>query len=236
MNSAELPEDRRSCVECAARCGFCNLPGNVLSDLENSKREIHRVSGELLYQQGEKCGGLFVLCNGRVKLSKISSQGRTAILQICGPGDLLGASELLTNSTYAATAYVQQDATLAYVPREQFRRMMAQHAVVGMRTAEQLSNDCLRAFRDLGLLRIPSSALQKLSRLLLRWSSQNGNETIQEIPMIYTHAELGQLIGTSRETVTRLMNKLEGEEVIRVRGRIGRILDAEKLRIMASAT
>ena len=236
MDSAEVLEERRSCVECAARCGFCNLPANVLSDLEMSKREIHCRSGEVLYQQGEKCGGLFVLCQGRVKLSKISSQGKTAILQICGPGDLLGVSELLTNSAYAATAQVQKEATLAYVPRDQFRRLMAKHAVVGMRTAEQLSNDCLRAFRDLGLLRIPSSALQKLSRLLLRWFSQNGNEGVQEIPMIYTHAELGQLIGTSRETVTRLMNKLESEEVIRVRGGIGRILDAEKLRIMASAT
>jgi len=236
MNSAEMLEDRRSCVECPARCGFCNLPANVLSDLEMSKREIHRASGEFLYHQGEKCGGLFVLCQGRVKLSKISSQGRTAILQTCGPGDLLGASELLTNSAYVATAYVQQDATLAYVPREQFRRMMAQHAVVGLRTAEQLSNDCLRAFRDLGLLRIPSSAMQKLSRLLLRWSNQTGGEAIQQIPMIYTHAELGQLIGTSRETVTRLMNKLENEEVLRVRGGIGRVLNMEKLRAMASAT
>src|SRR5215475_7628372 len=176
MNTAEMLEHRRSCVECPARCGFCNLPANVLSDLEMSKREIRRASGEVLYQQGEKCAGVFILCQGRVKLSKVSSQGKTAILQICGPGDLLGVSELLTNSAYTATAQVQQEATLAYVPREQFRRMMARHAVVGLRTAEQLSNDCLRAFRDLGLLRIPSSALQKLSRLLLRWSNQTGGE------------------------------------------------------------
>src|SRR5215470_4048346 len=141
MNSAEMLEDRRSCVECPARCGFCNLPANVLSDLEMSKREIRRASGEVLYQQGEKCAGVFILCQGRVKLSKVSSQGKTAILQICGPGDLLGASEVLANRAYAATAQVQEESVLAFVPRERFLKMMARHAIVGLRTSEHLSTD-----------------------------------------------------------------------------------------------
>ena len=235
MNSAEELEKRRACVECPSHCGFCNLPENVLSDLGMSKREIHRASGTILYRQGEKCGGLFILCRGRVKLSKMSNQGKTAILQICGPGDLLGASEVLANCPYAATAQVQEESILAYVPRDQFLRMMARHSIVGLRTSEHLGAECLRAFRDLGFLRIPSSALQKLSRLLLRWCSTNGDRSVQEIPMIYTHAELAQLIGTSRETVTRLLNRLEGDAVIRVRGGVGRILDINKLKVMASA-
>lgn len=235
MNSAEVLEESWTCVECRSRCGFCDLPEDVLSDLGMSKREIRRASREILYRQGEKCAGLFILCQGRVKLSKMSSQGKTAILQICGPGDLLGASEVLTNCSYAATAEVQEESVLAYVAREKFLRMMARHAVVGLRTSERLSAECLRAFRDLGLLRIPSSALQKLSRLLLRWSSPNEDKRVQEIPMIYTHAELAQLIGTSRETVTRLLNRLENDEVIRVRGGVGHVLDINKLRVMASA-
>lgn len=235
MDATEALDERRSCVECPARCGFCNLPANVLSDMEISKREIHSASGEILYRQGEKCGGLFILCQGRVKLWKMSSQGKTAILQICRPGDLLGASELLTNCAYAATAQVQEESLLAFVPRGKFLGMMARHAVVGLRTSEQLSADCLRAFRDLGLLRIPSSALQKLSRLLLRWIGNGEGGDPQEIPMTYTHAELAQLIGTSRETVTRLLNKLEDDEVIRVESGVGRVLDIEKLKVIASA-
>ena len=236
MDSAEVLEERRSCVECPARCGFCKLPDVVLSDLEVSKREIHRATGEILYHQGEKCTGLFILCQGRVKLSKMSSQGKTAILQICGPGDLLGASELLANCAYAATAQVQEESVLAFVPREKFLKMMARHAIVGLRTSEHLSTECLRAFRDLSLLRIPSSALQKLSRLLLRWTNNYEDGNPNEIPMIYTHAELAQLIGTSRETVTRLLNRLESDEVLRVRRGVGQILDTEKLRRMASAS
>jgi len=235
MDATGALEERRSCVECPSRCGFCNLPTNVLSDMEISKREIHCASGEILYRQGEKCGGLFILCQGRVKLWKMSSQGKTAILQICRAGDLLGASELLTNCAYAATAQVQEDSVLAFVPREKFLMMMARHAVVGLRTSEHLSAECLRAFRDLGLLRIPSSALQKLSRLLLRWASNREDNNPQEIPMIHTHAELAQLIGTSRETVTRLLNRLESYEVIRVRGGVCHVLNIEKLRVMASA-
>ncbi|HWY68695.1 MAG TPA: Crp/Fnr family transcriptional regulator [Terriglobales bacterium] len=235
MDSAEVLEERRSCVECPARRGFCNLPDYVLSDLGMSKREIYRDSGEILYRQGERCAGLFVLCRGRVKLSKMSNQGKTAILQICGSGDLLGASEVLANCAYAATAQVQEESVLAYVPRDTFLQMMARHSIVGLRTSEHLGAECLRAFRDLGFLRIPSSALQKLSRLLLRWCSLNEGEGVQEIPMIYTHAELAQLIGTSRETVTRLLNRLDGDAVISVRGGVGRVLDINKLRVLASA-
>ena len=235
MDSAEALEERRSCVECPARCGFCNLPTNVLSDLEVAKRQIHLASGEIVYHQGEKCAGLFVVCQGRVKLSKMSSQGKTAILQICGPGDLLGASELLSNCVYTATAQVQEESVLAFLPREKFLQMMGRHAVIGLRTSEHLSAECLRAFRDLSLLRMPSSALQKLCRLLLRWASNREDSKSQEIPMIYTHAELAQLIGASRETVTRLLNKLEDDEVILMERGVGRVLDMEKLKIIASA-
>ena len=235
MSSLEVLEEIKTCTECPSRCGFCNLPNNVLADLGTSKLEIHRPGGAILYSQGDRSAGLFVLCQGRVKLLKISSNGKTAILGFCGPGDLLGASEVLANCPYTATAHVQEDSVLAYVPREAFLRMMGRHAIVGLRTSEHLSAECLRAFRDLSLLRIPSSALQKLSRLLLRWSSANEDKRLQEISMIYTHAELAQLIGTSRETVTRLLNKLEDDEVIRVRGGVGRVLDLEKLRLLASA-
>ena len=235
MNAAEVLEERRTCLECPSRCGFCNLPSNVLAELGMLKHQIRRAGGTVLYSQGEQSAGLYILCQGRVKLSRISSQGKTAILQICGPGDLLGASEVLANCPYATTARAQEDSVLAYVPREKFLRMMARHAIVGLRTSEHLGAECLRAFRDLSLLRIPSSALQKLSRLLLRWSSPKEDKGVQEIPMIYTHSELAQLIGTSRETVTRLLNKLEHDEVIRVRGGVGRILDIERLKVMASA-
>jgi len=236
MGATEALEERRSCVECPAHCGFCNLPDDVLADLELSKREVHRRSADILYRQGQRCAGLFILCKGRVKLSKMSMQCKTAILRMCGPGDLLGLSEVLANCMYTATAQVQEDSLLAYVPRENFLRMMARHAIVGLRTSEHLSAECLRAFRDLGLLRIPSSASQKLSRLLLRWTSDREDNNSQEIPMIYTHAELAQLIGTSRETVTRLLNRLETREVLHVRGGVCHVLNLEKLRLMASAT
>jgi len=235
MNSALVLEERKTCLECPSHCGFCNLPSDVLADLGMSKREIHPAGGTTLYRQGEKSAGLFILCQGRVKLSKISSQGKTAILGICGPGGLLGASEVLANCPYTATAQVQEESVLAYVPSERFLRMMARHAIIGLRTSEHLSAECLRAFRDLSVLRIPSSALQKLTRLLLRLASPNEDKRVQEIPMMYTHAELAQLIGTSRETVTRLLNKLEGEEVIRVRGGVGQVLDRNKLWAIASA-
>jgi len=235
MYTAEVLEERRSCVECPGCCGFRNLPGNVLADLELSKRENHLANGEILYRQGEKCTGLFILCQGRVKLSKMSTQGKTAILQVCGPGDLLGVSEVLANCAYAATAQVQEESVLEFVPREKLLKIMARHAVVGLRISEHLSAECLRAFQDLSLLRTPSSALQKLSRLLLRWTNNHSDGNTQEIPMIYTHAELAQLIGTSRETVTRLLTKLENDEVLRVQRRVGHVLDAEKLRSLASA-
>lgn len=235
MGAAEMLEERRSCVECPARCGFCNLPDHVLADLEMFKREIHCADGEILYRQGDTCAGLFIVCQGRVKLSKMSSQGKTAILQICGPGDLLGASEMLANCAYAATAQVQVESILAFVSRKKFLKMMARHAIVGLRTSEHLGAECLRAFRDLSLLRIPSSALQKLSRLLLRWTNDPEDNNLQGTPMINTHAELAQLIGTSRETVTRLLGKLEHDEIFRLRGGVGHILDLEKLKDMASA-
>ena len=235
MISANVGRETRNCRECQDRTGFCNMPEEVLHDLEISKEEVVRAAKSILYSQGEKCHGVFVICKGRVKLVNTFADGRHALLKICGPGELLGVSEALTDRSYAATAHVLEDSIFAYIAREQFIHMMARHSIVGVRTSECLSADCLHAYGDLGFLRIPSSALERLVRLLIRWSGVNGGARSVAVPLLYTHAEIAQLIGASRETVTRLINNLQRDGLIHALNGTITLLDVPKLKTICHA-
>jgi CRP/FNR family cyclic AMP-dependent transcriptional regulator len=227
------------CLNCKMRAEhiFCDLPPNALHSFEAIKYATAYPKGAVLFVEGQGPRGIFVLCKGRVKLSICSTDGKTLILKIAEPGEVLGLSATVSGKTYELTAETIDPCQVNFVKREDFLRFLKEHSDACFRVAEQLSDKYNTACREIRSLGLSHSAAEKLAKLLLEWSSKSGESNKQEprVRLSLTHEEIAQMIGTSRETVTRLFAELKKRQIVLSRGATLVIRNKAALRALASS-
>jgi CRP/FNR family transcriptional regulator, cyclic AMP receptor protein len=211
-----------SCLGCKMRADhiFCDLPNTALQAFEQMKYATAYPKGAVLFVEGQAPRGIFVLCKGRVKLSICSTDGKTLILKIAEAGEVLGLSATLSGKPYELTAETIDPCQINFVKREDFMRFLRDHSEACLRVAEQLSDKYNAACREIRSLGLSHSAAEKLAKLLLEWTNKNGeaNKTEPRVKLALTHEEIAQMIGTSRETVTRLFAELKKKQVVQSKG------------------
>lgn len=224
------------CMDCSLRGSsrLCDVPDEVLREISAEKRQVSYPAGSILYREGESCGRAFVICRGEVRLTRTSADGSRTILKIAKSGELLGVGEALGSTEYVASAEVIEDSSIACLGREQLIGLMARHAIAGTRISEFLSSECVNGFVDVCLLRQTSCASVKLGQFMLRWveTRRSGRDQWIEIP--YTHSDIAQMLGASRETVTRLLGSLRKRHVLEVKRKRLRVIDLPALRQVAN--
>lgn len=211
-----------SCLTCKMRSkqAFCDLSRAALTALEQIKYATAYPKGAVLFVEGQVPRGIFMLCKGRAKLSICSSDGKTLILKIAAAGEVLGLSSSVSGRPYELTAETIDPCQVNFVKREDFLTFLQQHTEACLRTAEQLSEKYNAACREIRSLGLSHSAAEKLAKLLLDWAGQSGEGSKQEprIKLALTHEEIAQMIGTSRETVTRLLAELKKQQIVQAHG------------------
>ncbi len=210
-----------SCLTCKLREDrlFCNLPHGAVQALEGIKYSTAYPKGAVLFVEGQAPRGIFILCKGRVKLSICSSDGKTLILKIAEPGEVLGLSATVSGKPYELTAETLDPCQVNFVKREDFLRYLREHNEVTLRVAEQLSDKYNTACHEIRSLGLSHSAAEKLAKLLLEWSDKNGGDKQPgRMKLSLTHEEIAQMIGTSRETVTRLFADFKKRQIIQLKG------------------
>src|SRR5215831_18573278 len=211
-----------NCLTCKMRAEhiFCDLPAAALQSFENIKYATAYPKGAVLFVEGQSPRGIFVLCKGRVKLSICSTDGKTLILKIAEPGEVLGLSASVSGKPYELTAETVDPCQINFVKREEFLRFLREHSEACLRVAEQLSEKYNSACREIRSLGLSHSAAEKLAKLLLEWSAKNGEAAKAEprVKLALTHEEIAQMIGTSRETVTRLFADLKKRQIVQSKG------------------
>lgn len=210
-----------SCLICKLRHAgfFCDLPKPSLEDLERIKYASAYPQGAVLFVEGQSARGVYIVCSGRVKLSTTSRDGKTLILRIAQPGEVLGLHATVSGKPYELTAETLQPCQLDFVKREDFLRFLQNHAEACLHAAQHLSQNCQSAYEMIRSLGLSHSVSEKLARLLLEWAS-DGESTKDgiRIKVSLTHEEIAQLIGTSRETVTRVLSEFRDKEFAQLRG------------------
>ncbi|WP_228370748.1 Crp/Fnr family transcriptional regulator [Candidatus Korobacter versatilis] len=216
---------------------FCDLPASALSAFEAIKYATAYPKSAVLFVEGQAPRGIFVLCKGRVKLSICSTDGKTLILKIAEPGEVLGLSATVSGKTYELTAETIDPCQVNFVKREDFLRFLKEHADACFRVAEQLSEKYNTACREIRSLGLSHSAAEKLAKLLLEWSARAGesNKSEPRVRLALTHEEIAQMIGTSRETVTRLFAELKKRQIVLSRGATLVVKNKAALRALASS-
>ena len=194
----------------------------------------------MLFVEGQSPRGIFVLCKGRVKLSICSTDGKTLILKIAEPGEVLGLSASVSGKPYELTAETADPCQVNFVKREDFVRFLREHSDACLRVAEQLSDKYNTACREIRSLGLSHSASEKLAKLLLEWSVKAGEAAKAEprVKLALTHEEIAQMIGTScaRAKVTRLFADLKKRQIVQAKGSTLLIRNKSALKAMALAT
>ena len=227
-----------SCLTCKMRTDriFCDLPTAALESFEAIKYATAYPKGAVLFVEGQAPRGIFVLCKGRVKLSICATDGKTLILKIAEPGEVLGLSATVSGKPYELTAETIDPCQVNFVKREDFLRFLREHSDACFKVAEQLSEKYNNACHEVRSLGLSHSAGEKLAKLLLEWSSRNGEAAKQEprLKLALTHEEIAQMIGTSRETVTRLFADLKKRQIIQAKGSTLVVRNKVALKTMAT--
>ena len=197
---------------------FCALSG--LRDLNTVKVTRCQARGSVLYVEGQMPRGVYILCEGRAKISIASPEGKTLLMRIAQPGDVLGLNAALTNQPHTATVQAMERCRLEFIARDDLFRLLDQDKRIYADVAQALSRKLNNMVDQTRLLLLSQSAAEKLARLMVRWCDQNGKRTSQgtEIVTGLTHEEIAQMICTSRETVTRILSDFKRQHLVSLMG------------------
>jgi CRP/FNR family cyclic AMP-dependent transcriptional regulator len=165
-----------------------------------------------------------------------AGDGKTLILKIVEPGEVLGLSATVSGKPYELTAETIEPCQVSFVKREDLLRFLKENSDACFKVVERLSVKYHTACHELRSLGLSHSAGQKLAKLLLEWSSRNGESAKVEpdVRLVLTHDEIAQMIGTSRETVTRLFANLKKRHIAQRNGFTVLIRNKDALETLAS--
>jgi len=227
-----------NCMTCPSRGEhlFCNLSTQAGQRLNEIKSTAVYPKGAMLFIEGQLARGVFVLCSGKVKLSTTSREGKTIITKISDPGDVLGLNAVISNRSYEVTAEMMEPGQANFIPRDSLQLMIKDHPEVAMRIAQQLSRNYYTAYEEIRTLGLAASPSEKFAKLLLSWSTKTTNDDgSSQLKLTLTHEEIAEVIGTTRETVSRLFSEFKKKQlmvlkgatlVIRSRGALERIVQS----------
>jgi CRP/FNR family transcriptional regulator, cyclic AMP receptor protein len=210
-----------NCMTCPVREEhlFCNLAPSALQKLNDIKSTAVYPKSAVLFIEGQQPRGVFVLCTGKVKLSTSSSEGKTLITKLSSPGDVLGLNAAISNHAYEVTAEMIEPGQANFIPRDALLQFLKDHGEVALRVAELLSQNYYIAYEGIRTLGLTSSPGEKLAKLLLSWYPENGQTNGQaQIKLTLTHEEIAEMIGTTRETVSRLFSDFKKKQLLQVKG------------------
>ncbi len=210
-----------SCVDCHLRHRgfFCDLSPESIAAFNHIKHAAVFPEHSVVLVEGQSPCGIFVLCQGRVKLSTTSRDGKTLIVRIVEPGEVLGLHAVMTGGKYELTAETMQPCQLDYAGREDMLRFLREHSDAAFHALEHLARDCSDSYGVARTMGLSHSVSERFARFLLESTAAGeGNDGRVRVRLAMTHEEISQLVGTSRETITRLLSEFRRNQLAELKG------------------
>jgi CRP/FNR family transcriptional regulator, cyclic AMP receptor protein len=198
--------------------------------LERASREISYPANAMLFVEGQLSRGVMVIVSGQVKLSTAAADGRTVIVRLAETGDVLGLSTAVAGLPCELTAETMAPTRIKLIPRESFRQWLRTHPELAFGIAQELAEEYNNTCHQLRTMLLSHTAAQRLARTLLQLvrNATPGKEARARLSL--THQQMAEMIGASRETVTRLLSSFRHKGIIEIEDSTLLIHDCEKLR------
>ena len=198
-----------------------------------SLKQIERK--EILFSDGEVAKGFYVILSGRVKLYKVSPEGKEQILHVVGAPDAFAEAALFLEGSYPAFAEALTDCQLLFFPKKDFIQFLEKNPQLSINMIVTLSH-YLRRFaaliEELSLKEVSSRMAKYLVDLSLRLSKEGKNP--KEVELDLTKTQLALKLGTISETLSRTLAKMKAKGIIDVKKNKIIILNREALEELAS--
>jgi CRP/FNR family cyclic AMP-dependent transcriptional regulator len=234
QHNLDIAEECRTCAVRFDRI-FCDLPDDALRQLDEIKYTTVLPDDEVVFVEGQEPLGVFIVCAGHVKLFAGSNDGKTLIERVVGPGEVLGLSAVLSSRPLELTAQTLGPCQFQFIKREDFMRFVTEHNDVCLRAAKLMSCAWHDAHEQVRSIALSGSVTERLARVLLAQCVSDGEQVPEgvRIRLLLTHEELAQMIGSSRETVTRALGQLRRDQIIESRRSVLLIRDVPALEALS---
>ena len=209
---------------------FNGLPSDQIEDLAMITVESLYTKGKNIFSEDEQATGLYAVTSGRVKIFKLSSEGREQILHIFGPGEVFGEVPVFAGKRFPASADAMEESRILFFPRESLINLIKRNPSIALNMLAVLSMR-LRRFTsmidDLSLREVPG----RLAKHLLYLSEQKQNS--HDLDLNITKGQLASLLGTIPETLSRILTKMTEQGIIESDGRRIRIIQRDVIEELA---
>ena len=209
---------------------FNGLPDDQLSAIRQIAVEKQYTKGQTLFSEGDETRGLFVVIEGRIKIYKVSSEGKEQILHIIEAGQSFGEVTVFTGQQLPANAQALVKSRILLFPRSAFVGLVTANPSLALNLLAIMSKK-LRQFaaqiENLSLKEIPA----RLASYLVYLAEEQGSE--DAVTLNVSKGQLASLLGTIPETLSRIFAKLSGQDLIRVEGPKIMLLDRQGIEDLA---
>lgn len=221
------------CNGCVVRVlsSFCgDLNPHEIDTFMQVKRIHAYVKNDTIFNEGNSCAGIYILCAGRVKLIQSSDTGKQQILAIVSPGELIEKSLLFHPGRHSTTARALEHCEVTFFYRDEFMEVVRSNNHLAMNLIKTLSQEVENVQERTRQL-LFKSAKERLAETLLALGRKHGARRDGDIAieLDLKREELAEMVGVEPETVVRLLSLLKKEKLIRLDGKKILITDEEKL-------
>jgi CRP/FNR family transcriptional regulator, cyclic AMP receptor protein len=171
----------------------------------------------IIYFEGDMARGVYILYEGRAEVLTTNTDGKTRILKIALPGDVLGLNSVLAGTSHEVTVKTTHPCQFAFIARGAFLKFVKEQGDACLYFAQHLSRDCHAAY---DVIRSMGTTVEKRLARFLMSCCANGcvNEGIVQAKLVLTHEAISQRIGCSRETVSRVLSDFKRRRVAELDG------------------
>ena len=194
---------------------FYPLPERHRKTLATIAQRQSLSSGEVLFSDGDEATGFYAIESGRLKVFKLSPDGKEQILHLFGAGEIVGEVAVFTGSQYPAHAAALEPCRLLHFPKHAFLEIVSAEPALALELLAELSRRLRRFTRlveDLSLKEVPS---RLAAHLVLLCDQQGSDEVVIDV----TKAQLAAHLGTIPETLSRILARMAQGDLIELQGR-----------------
>ncbi|MBI4209076.1 MAG: Crp/Fnr family transcriptional regulator [Deltaproteobacteria bacterium] len=220
------------CQTCASRgtSVFCDVTEEHAREIDRSKTTNSYKPYQVIFYEGNEPFGVFCVNSGKVKIYKMDTNGHQQIVRLSGAGDIIGYRSLLSNEPYHATAETLEEATICFFDKKTFFHVLETHPTTAFHVMGLLARDLRHAEQQMASI-AHKNVRERLAELLLVFRVKYGEKAKKGIRLniSLSREELAELIGTTQESVIRLISEFKQDGLIDVQGREITLLDLPRL-------
>lgn len=220
----------KKCSECIGLDDhlFRYLSNAEVEEIYNQKQEKRYAKGDIIVAHGQSANGLYCIERGSCKLHMIGPQGMEQIMRFVSKGSLVGFRAVISGNNYSLSATALEDTIAGFIPQSAFKNVMANNSYFAQKMTEVLCQEVAKA--DAERVKLAQQTVrQRFGEALLMLTEMYGTCESGYINQVITRKEFSSYIGSTVETIIRLISNLKKEGVIDTDGKKIKIINKKKL-------